>query len=82
MALPRDMEVLAEQLAENAHNLWARNRFCEGWKYSSNRDDARKLHPCLVSYAELPESEKQYDRLSALETLKSIFALGYRVQRD
>jgi hypothetical protein len=43
------------------------------------RDDARKRHPCLVPYAQLAESEKQYNRLVAMETLKAILALGYRI---
>jgi len=29
----------------------------------------------------LPESEKEYDRNAAMETLKAIVALGYRLER-
>ena len=36
--------------------------------------------PC--SYGELPESEKQYDRNTALETLKLIVKLGYRIEKE
>jgi ryanodine receptor 2 len=35
----------------------------------------------LVPYQQLPESEKTYDRLAAMETLKAILALGYRIQQ-
>ena len=45
------------------------------------RDDAAKKHPCLVPYDQLPESEKEYDRDSAIETLRAIIALGYRIER-
>ena len=31
------------------------------------------------AYGELPESEKQYDRDLALETLKAVLALGHRI---
>jgi RyR domain/SMODS and SLOG-associating 2TM effector domain 1 len=77
--LPKGMETVIEDLARNTHDAWARQRLSEGWKYGPHRDDARKEHPCLVPYDTLPESEKQYDRLTAGQTLKSIVALGYRI---
>jgi ryanodine receptor 2 len=70
---------LTELLAKNTHENWARQRMAEGWRYGPQRDDSLKLHPCLVDYALLPEAEKEYDRISALETLKTITALGYRL---
>lgn len=45
------------------------------------RDDARKTHPCLIPYAELPEEEKVHDRNAALETLRAVIALGYVVTK-
>jgi hypothetical protein len=71
---------LTELLAKNTHELWAQQRFADGWKYGLQRDDHRKEHPCLVSYEELPESEKQYDRITVLGVLKTILALGYRIE--
>jgi hypothetical protein len=73
---------LTEKLADNAHDIWAAQRFADGWTYGPQRDDAQKKHPCLVPYAELPDSEKQYDRNAAMETLKAIIALGYRIERN
>lgn len=70
---------LTERLAENAHDVWARQRLADGWTYGPVRDDKAKKHPCLVPYDRLPESEKVYDRNAALDTLKAIVALGYRV---
>ena len=77
--LPPEVRALTERLAENTHETWALQRMREGWTYGPRRDDAKKTHPCLVPYAELPESEKAYDRATALETLKLIIALGYRL---
>ncbi|MCX5674743.1 MAG: RyR domain-containing protein [Planctomycetota bacterium] len=79
--LPRDLLELTERLAENAHDIWAARRMAEGWTHGPQRDDAAKKHPDLVPYADLPESEKQYDRSTAMETLKAIVALGYRTGR-
>jgi RyR domain len=79
--LSEDLLALTEQLAENAHDHWARRRIAEGWSWGAARDDAARNHPCLVPYDQLPESEKQYDRDTALETLRAILALGYRIER-
>jgi len=79
--LPNELVELQERLAENAHDVWARGRLAQGWTYGPARDDAAKRHPDLVPYADLPEGEKQYDRDTAMETLKAIMALGYRIER-
>jgi hypothetical protein len=72
---------LTEYLAENAHEVWAQQRMAEGWHYGPRRDEAKKEHPSLVPYKDLPESEKDYDRGTALETLKVMLALGYRIEK-
>jgi hypothetical protein len=79
--LSSDLSELLEKLAENAHDVWATQRMKEGWSYGLKRDDSQKYHPCLVSYDDLPESEKEYDRKTASETLKAVIALGYRVSK-
>jgi ryanodine receptor 2 len=77
--LEPDILELTERLAENTHDVWARGRLREGWTYGPQRDDALKQHPCLIAYAQLSESEKEYDRATAMETIKAILALGYRI---
>lgn len=79
--LSADLLALTELLAENAHDVWAAGRMAEGWRYGEQRDDARKLHPDLLPYAELTEGEKEYDRRTAMETLKVIIALGFEIRR-
>ena len=79
--LPGDLLELTEQIAENVHEIWAQGRMAEGWTYGENRDDAKKTTPCLVPYDQLTDSEKAYDRNTALETLKLITALGYKIEK-
>jgi hypothetical protein len=79
VTLTDEIRELTELLAGNAHDIWARQRLAEGWRYGPRRDDAKKENPCLVPYEDLPESEKEYDRNAAIETLKAILALGYRI---
>lgn len=79
--LPEDLNVLIEQLAKNVHEVWARNRIEQGWTYGKERSDSVKQHPCLIPYEELPEVEKDYDRDTALETLKLISKLGFKISK-
>ena len=79
--LPSELIPLTEQMARNVHEVWAQARIEEGWTYGPERSDERKEHPCLVSYADLPEAERQYDRNTAIGTLKLIHKLGYRIIR-
>ena len=72
---------LTETIAANVHEVWAAGRLAEGWKYGAERNDTEKLHPCLVPYNELPESEKEYDRNTAMETLKVIMKLGFKIEK-
>jgi ryanodine receptor 2 len=80
--LSDDLLALTEALAERTQDHWARRRIAEGWSWGPERDDAARKHPCLVPYDQLPETEKQYDRDGALETLRTILALGYRIERS
>ena len=46
-----------------------------------NKDTEKKTTPCLVPYDELPEFGKEYDRNTAVETLKLITKLGYVITK-
>lgn len=81
VVLSEDILKLAEKIASNVHEVWAEGRYEEGWTYGEVRDDMRKETPCMVSYEDLPESEKEYDRNTAMETLKLIVKLGYRIEK-
>ena len=81
ITLPDDLLQLTEKLAENAHDHWALQRLGDGWTYGAERNDPQKQHPCLIPYDQLPNSEKEYDRNAAMETLKAIIALGYRIEK-
>jgi len=81
ISLSKDILELTELLARNAHEVWALQRQADGWQYGTQRSDERMLHPCLVPYEDLPESEKIYDRKATMETLKAILALGYWIEK-
>ena len=79
--LPPDLLDLSHRLAENAHDLWARQRLAQGWTFGPARDDKNKRHPGLVPFEALSESEKRYDYETAMGTLKAIIALGYDIEK-
>ena len=51
-----------ELMAVLEHRRWYAERLLNGWQSGAIRDDRRKIHPCLVSFEELPENEKEKDR--------------------
>ena len=77
--LSPELEALTEKLAEHIHDVWAEERFAQGRTFGESRDDEKKHNPCLVSYADLPENEKTFDRATAMGALKAIIALGYTI---
>jgi hypothetical protein len=74
-----DLEELQEAIAENAHDVWAEARIKEGWSYGKERDDLKKQNPDLVPYTALPDSEKEYDRIMAFNTIKLVKRLGFDI---
>ncbi len=81
VVLPDELIRLTERLAEHEHDLWASQRMAEGWTHGPRRDDLKKQHPGLVPYAALTDSEKEYNRSTALGVLKATLAMGYRIER-
>ena len=77
--LPKELDELVEKMAENVHEVWAKARIAEGWVYGEERNDELKTTPCLVPYDMLPEAEKDYDRNTAVGTLKLITKMGYSI---
>jgi hypothetical protein len=77
--LDGDLEELQEAIAENAHDVWAEARIKEGWTYGKERDDDHLKHPDLIPYTVLPDSEKEYDRIMAFNTIKLVKKLGFDI---
>lgn len=81
VVLPEELAPLAEELAKNVHEVWAKTRIEQGWTYGDTRDDLRKQHPCIVPYDELSEDEKEFDRNTSQETLRLIIKLGFKITK-
>ena len=80
--LSTELNDLVEAMAKNVHEVWAESRILQGWIYGPERNDVLKHHPCLIPYEELPETEKAYDRDTAVGTLKLICKLGFKITKE
>ncbi|KAJ8366776.1 hypothetical protein AAFF_G00342480 [Aldrovandia affinis] len=57
--LTPNQNTLVEKLAENGHNVWARDRVRQGWTYSIVQDIMNKRNPRLVPYNLLDEKPRR-----------------------
>jgi len=80
--VPKELLDLADTLARNVHDTWALERINQGWQYGHERNDEKKLHPCLVPFEELSEDEKKYDYNTAMETIKVILGMGWKIEKN
>jgi ryanodine receptor 2 len=56
-------------------------RIRDGLTYVKSRNDTLRQHPCLVPYEQLPESEKDYDRHTAIATIQFILQQGFTITK-
>lgn len=48
---------------EQSHESWMAEKVAAGWVYGPVKDEAKKEHPCLVPYADLPGLQRKKDDL-------------------
>lgn len=82
ITLTDELLQMTEEVAANVHDVWAQGRIAEGWTYGPVRDAEKKTMPQLIPYEELPESEKEFDRNTALYTLRYVIKRGYTIQKE
>ncbi|KAF7261042.1 hypothetical protein EG68_01789 [Paragonimus skrjabini miyazakii] len=81
IVLSKRLESLVNQLAENTHNMWARDRISLGWTYGFREDHAQKRSPHLVPFNEVDPIIKHSNRETAIETVKTLLAYGYSLNQ-
>ncbi|XP_012862710.2 ryanodine receptor 3 [Echinops telfairi] len=73
-------EILVDKLAENAHNVWAKDRIKQGWTYGIQQDLKNRRNPRLVPYALLDERTKKSNRDSLREAVRTFVGYGYNIE--
>ncbi|XP_028294207.1 ryanodine receptor 3 isoform X8 [Gouania willdenowi] len=81
IALPEKLEHFANKYAEHSHEKWSAEKVLLGWKYGDCVDDKAKIHPQLRTYKGLTEKEKEIYRWPIRESLKSMLAMGWSIDR-
>lgn len=71
-----------EYLAFLEHLRWCDERIQGGWVLGSPRDDERRIHPNLIPYDALSETDKEYNRVAARGIIGILDSMGYAVARD
>ena len=82
VVLSEEISNLTEIIAKNAHENWAKKKIDDGWMYGEELDDEACTHPCLVEYENLSEADKEYDRVTAMEAIKLLLKLGYKITKE
>uniref|UniRef100_A0AAQ5XBZ1 Ryanodine receptor 2b (cardiac) n=1 Tax=Amphiprion ocellaris TaxID=80972 RepID=A0AAQ5XBZ1_AMPOC len=70
-------EEVVNLLAENEHNVWARERIKQGWTHGAQQDVKAKRSPYLVPYNLLDERTRRMGRESVREAVCTLLAYGY-----
>lgn len=67
-------QALAGATPEQLHQSWCDFKENDGWIYGETKDAESKTHPCLVSYSELPQEQRDKDTLfhAIVNTLSSL----------
>lgn len=71
-----------EFISKNIHETWAKQRELQGWSFGPVYDITDKKHPCIIPYDDLPESEKDVDRATVTQTIKTLLWLGYKIGKE
>ncbi|KAF6731613.1 Ryanodine receptor 3 [Oryzias melastigma] len=81
IALPEKLEHFANKYSEHCHEKWSAEKVLLGWKYGDCIDEKAKTHPQLRIYKALTEKEKEIYRWPIRESLKSMLAMGWSIDR-
>uniref|UniRef100_A0A3B4UZ35 Ryanodine receptor 2 n=1 Tax=Seriola dumerili TaxID=41447 RepID=A0A3B4UZ35_SERDU len=78
--LTSTQEAMVDKLAENAHNVWARDRIHQGWTYGIQQDVKSRRNPRLVPYTLLDERTKKSNKDSLREAVRTLLGYGYNLE--
>ncbi|XP_036397613.1 ryanodine receptor 3-like isoform X4 [Megalops cyprinoides] len=81
ISLPEKLEYIANKYAEHSHDKWCADKVTLGWKYGETIDEKAKIHPLLRPYKSLTDKEREVYRWPVKESLKSMLAMGWNIER-
>ncbi|MGH0127655.1 UNVERIFIED_CONTAM: hypothetical protein FKN15_071810 [Acipenser sinensis] len=79
--VPEKLDYFINKYAEHSHEKWSMDKFANGWVYGEPLCEATKVHPLLKPYKLLLEKEKEVYRWPIKESLKTMLAWGWSIER-
>ncbi len=71
-----------ERMARLEHDLWCQAKRKAGWRPGPQKDAAKRTHPCLVPWEQLPEDEREKNR-NFIRQLPALLArLDFQIERQ
>ncbi|KAI7799584.1 putative ryanodine receptor 3 [Triplophysa rosa] len=81
ISLAEKLDYIANKYAAHSHEKWSSEKIALGWTAGDKVDDKAKTHPLLKPYKALSEKERETYRYPVKETLKSMLAMGWNIER-
>ncbi|XP_039915710.1 ryanodine receptor 2 isoform X1 [Hirundo rustica] len=81
ITIPEKLEYFINKYAEHAHDKWSMEKFASGWTYGETFSESAKVQPLMKQYKLLSEKEKEIYRWPIKESLKTMLAWGWRIER-
>ena len=73
---------IIEDLAETLHDAWYQEHEKQNWRYGPQRNEKEQKHPLMRHFKDLPDPEKERNRLTARVTYAKLLDVGFRIVRQ
>uniref|UniRef100_M3ZNQ9 Ryanodine receptor 2-like n=1 Tax=Xiphophorus maculatus TaxID=8083 RepID=M3ZNQ9_XIPMA len=81
VSVPERLDFVVNKYAEHTHEKWSLEKFASGWVHGDQLCENTQVHPLLKPYRALAEKEKDSYRWAIKETIKSMLAFGWTIER-
>lgn len=73
-------ERAVDAICSELHDAWAHEKQAAGWVWSPFRSNRRFQHDCLIPWTFMTEKQKENERVSVLTMIRTIMAMGYKIE--
>ncbi len=75
------LDQLSERIAKIMHAKWMKNKSDQHWNYSPRYNAAKKQHPMLLPWEQLPDKHKKSETDRARDTLEILDSINLKIAR-
>jgi len=81
-SVPRLFQERLDEMAEMEHGRYNAERLSAGWRLGETNDAGKRTNPTLISWADLPDAIKDYDRDAVRAWPGLLWQAGFRIVRS